>query len=97
MDSFDFYIPGKYRGCSVSVPRGTREPFVFTIPRNAWYLTVNPLEDEEEFLGCQGDSDRQELSFYDETQFPVDTQDVEHQILTFRLMRSLEAFLEKMY
>ena len=92
MQEYDFTIPVKYRGQQITVS-GAR----LNIPRNALYLTVNPLEDEEEFLGIQGDSNRQEIIYYDASMKCVDVLDLEGSIITSDLMHELEQLLQPAY
>jgi len=101
MVTYDFFIPEQYRGQTVALPEGLsdwpKESIDLSIPAEAFYLDVNPLEDEEEYLGCQDESDRQQLNYYDNNERYISTQDLEHQIITWRLMNRLELLLKKQY
>ena len=101
MVCLDFYISEEYRGRKMVLPVGMpgwpEEPIELLIPDGACYLDVNPLEDEEEFQGCQDQSDRQQLNYYDKTMKYLRTQHLEHQIITWRLMSRLEKLLKKQY
>lgn len=76
---FDFLIPEEYRGKEMSIGI-EKSRLLLTISETACYLIVNALEDEEEFRGCQGDSNRQELHFYDEDGEYVCTRDLQEEI-----------------
>lgn len=101
MFDYDFCIPEEYRGKRITLPRGMpdwpEENVELLIPIEAFYLNVNPLEDEEEFQGCQDESDRQQLNYYDKNNKYISSQDLEHQIITWRLMSRLELLLERQY
>ena len=101
MATLDFYIPEEYRGRNVDLPNGMsdwpKEHVELLIPNEAHYLDVDPLEDEEEFFGNQDDSDRQQLRYYDKDSEIIAVQDLEHQIITCRLMNRLELLLRKQY
>lgn len=98
---YDFYIPENYRGNSLDIPEvlpdWPREPVTLVIPQNAFYLLVNPLEEDEEFQGCQGDCGRQQLTYYNQDCKPIGSQDLEFQVLTSRLMIRLEKIFQKLY
>ena len=79
------------------MPDWPEEHLSLLIPSEACYLDVNPLEDEEEFQGCQDESDRQQLKYYDKNMKYISAQDLEHQIITWRLMNRLERLLRKQY
>ncbi len=93
MNFFDFLIPQKYRGQKIAIA----EKIVLNIPQSAQYLTVNPLEDEEEFLGMQQLSDRQQIIYHREDGEDIACQDFENQITTSELMSELEKVLKKIY
>lgn len=97
----DFFIPEQYRGQRISLPEACsdwpKEPIDLSVPPEAFYLDVNPLEDEEEHLGFQDQSDRQELNYYDKNGRYISTQDLEHQIVASKLMSRLELVLKKQY
>jgi hypothetical protein len=99
--SLDFYIPEIYRGKRILLPEGLPdwpiEPIILSIPNEAVYLDVNPLEDEEEFRGNQDESNRQQLNYYNADSKIISIQDLEHQIITWRLMSRLEQLLKKQY
>lgn len=99
MRSLDFYIPEEYRGRHINLPTGvlSEERVNLNVPKEAHYMRVNPLEDEEEFDGDQGKSDRQELQYYDGNLKWFHTQDLQHKIITSRLMSRLERIFKKQY
>lgn len=92
VEDFDFFIPQKYRGKKIVV----QEKITLDIPQSAMYLKVNHFEDEEEFLGIQGDSDSQQISYYGAKKY-LACQDFDKQIITDDLMLGLERILEKLY
>ncbi len=100
-DLYDFCIPENLRDNSVVVPEGLKdwpkEPVTLLIPKNANYLFVNPLEEEEEFLGCQDNSDKQQLTYYNQDGKPIGSQDLESSVLTSRLIFRLEKIFQKLY
>ena len=91
-DPFDFEIPSNYKGKEISI----RSVSLY-IPEDAVYLIVNPLENEEEFLGFQGDSDRQELVYYADSRKAVKIVDLDGKIRTSDLMYGLEQVFKKLY
>ncbi|MBS3146234.1 hypothetical protein J4471_00905 [Candidatus Woesearchaeota archaeon] len=98
MNNFDFFIQEEYRGKKINLLKGmsdwSTENIYLLIPRQAYYLDINPLETEEEFLGNQDDSDKQQLNYYKENGKYIITQDLEHQIITCELMRKLERLFQ---
>jgi hypothetical protein len=101
MVTYDFFIPEQYRGQIVALPQGRsdwpKEHIDLSIPAEAFYLDINPLEDEDEHQGCQDETDRQELNYYDKNNRYISTQNLEYQIITWRLMCRLELLLKKQY
>lgn len=93
VEDFDFFIPQKYRGGRIVV----QEKIVLNIPQSAMYITFNPLEGEEEFLGNQVDSDSQQILYYSEDEKYVWCEDFEKQLVTDKLMSGLEKILKKLY
>jgi len=97
---FDFCVPSHYRGKNVNLfPTGkiTDNQIVLKIPANAFYVGVKSLEDDEEFYGIQGLSDRQEISYYDLEEKFIESQSLEDRIVTFKLTRRLEKIFIKQY
>ncbi|MBS3065855.1 hypothetical protein J4229_02290 [Candidatus Pacearchaeota archaeon] len=90
---FDFSIPETFKRREIKID----EKLTLKIPQSAHYLNINPLEDESEFLGNQGDSNRQELIFYDLGENPIDVYNLDKQITTEELMNKLERILVKQY
>ena len=101
MSDYDFYIQEEYRGKRTTLPRGMpdwpEEPIELIIPIEACYLDVNPLEEDEEFQGCQDECGRRQLNYYDKNEKYISSQDLEHKIVTWRLMSRLEHLLKKQY
>ena len=101
MVTYDFFISEQYRGQKIVLPEKypdwPKEPVDLSIPAEAFYLDVNPIEDEEEYQGCQDESNRQQLKYYDQNNKCISTQDLEYQIITWRLMSRLELLLKKQY
>jgi len=89
---YDFEVPEDCRGCSVIL-----ENITLNIPKKAKYILVNPLEEEEEFLGFQGLSDRQEIRYYDSDRELIGAQDLEKQIRTDELMHKMESKFKALY
>lgn len=92
-ENFDFSIPEQYRGKEVKIVNGR---VILKIPGDAKYLVVNPLEDEEEFLGDQGASDRQQAIYYDNNGQPTGIQNLEG-FTTDAIMNELERILVKIH
>ncbi len=84
---FDFLIPGEYAGKEINLPESEIK---LSIPKEAEYLDVNPLEDEEEFNGSQGDSDRQQIIYYNSKRKFLHLDNLDGLILTSKLMNELE-------
>ena len=101
MAYYDFFIPEECRGRKITLPEGEPdwpdEPVDLLIPSEAHYLDVNPLEDEDEYQGCQDQSPKQQLKYYNKNSEFVSAQDLENQIITWRLMNRLERLLSKQY
>lgn len=100
--SFDYDVPKEYRGLEISLPKleieGLKEKEMkLKIPLDAYYLDVNPLEDEEEFLGFQSESDKQQLLYYNSNKECISVVDMEHIIITWELMSRLERIFYKNY
>lgn len=93
MNDFDFFTPKEYRGQKIVVD----QKLVLNIPASAMYLTVNLLEDEEEFNGYQDASDRQQIIYHAEDGTVISSEDFEHKIVTGDLMFGLERILKKLY
>ncbi|MBI2542639.1 MAG: hypothetical protein HYW24_00415 [Candidatus Aenigmarchaeota archaeon] len=78
-------------GQKVNLPkierRGPR--ITLNIPTNAVYLNVNPLEDEEEFLGFQGESTRQQITYHLPDGSCIEYDDFENVTKTWVLMSRL--------
>jgi hypothetical protein len=95
--TLDFFIREELRGKQLRLPQPRKvQCITLDIPANAAYLDVNPLEDEDEHQGDQGNSDQQELNFYDAGKNYVSTQYL-NAILTSTLMRQLEKKLQAQY
>lgn len=96
--NFDFLIPEKYRGKKIEFPKTSiNEKVELSVPKNAMYLDVNPLEDEEEFRGFQDSSDRQEMIYYNLNKEFVNSENLESLILTGELMYKLEGIFKPLY
>lgn len=93
MNDFDFLIPQEYRGQRIVVDK----KLVLNIPSLAYYLDVNPLEDEEEFNGFQDASDRQQIIYHAEDGSVISCEDAERKITTANLMSGLERILKRVY
>ncbi|MBI2109910.1 hypothetical protein HYT58_01925 [Candidatus Woesearchaeota archaeon] len=93
----DFIIPERYRGTLLLVRLASESWLPMNIPRNAVSLDVNPLEDEEEFLGYQCCSDRQQLIFRKQDGAHIQCLDLERRITTEALMVKLEKVFQKNY
>jgi hypothetical protein len=98
---YDFSIPPDYRGRVIDIPQGPpdwpKEFVTLSTRRNAHYLIVNPLEDEEEHSGDQGTSSRQQLTYFTENGDPIETQDLDNVVVTWRLMSRLKKIFQKLY
>ncbi|MEK6848319.1 MAG: hypothetical protein AABX65_01675 [Nanoarchaeota archaeon] len=92
---FDFFVPKDLRGKPLAV--AGKLNLSLALPENAQYLSVNPLENEEEFLGSQADSNRQEINYYDSDGKYLSTQELDRGIITSNLMHELERTLVKEY
>ena len=100
--SLDYNIPKEYRGLEILLPKlgleGRKEKEIkLKIPADAYYLDINPLEDEEEFLGNQDESDRQQLLYYNSDKKCINIVNMEHEINTGDLMSRLEIIFYKNY
>lgn len=93
----DFIIPERYRG-SLLLVRLIQESWLkMAIPEDAVSLDINPLENEEEFLGNQNDSDKQQLIFRTQEGTPIKVLDLEKRITTKNLMTKLETIFQRNY
>ncbi|MFH0701125.1 MAG: hypothetical protein V2A62_01675 [Candidatus Woesearchaeota archaeon] len=96
----DFFIPERYRGRTLTIPVPPDQPkhdVKIIIPKEASYLDINPLEEEDEFLGCQDLSNHQQLNYYSADQKYFSSQEFQGEIVTEHLMSQLEKFLMKQY
>ncbi|MBU0907168.1 MAG: hypothetical protein KKE05_03345 [Nanoarchaeota archaeon] len=98
MEKYSFLVPENCCGRFVRLPgiRGEDKPIVTWVPRNAMYMNVNTLEDEEEFGGCQSWSDRNQLCFLDSSGSWLYTRDIDN-VLNQWLMPRLEKVFVRLY
>jgi len=99
MLAFDFYIPQCYRGKNVNLfltSKITDNQIILKIPADASYFDVNSLEDEES-LGCQDLSGRQEIVYFNSDKKLIDIQNLDGKLITFKLMNKLEEIFAKQY
>lgn len=93
----DYFIPEGLRGKTLDLPKGQEKQLQATItldiPSEAHYLDINPLEEENEFLGEQGFSNKIQLIYYSQNKSPIKTDNLFGEIICQNLMSRLEIIL----